>query len=66
MIKTLEVTKEELISQIEEAIEQITEEGKILIDIDENIISDLTKRELDIFAQKAAVLKLIAQIQEDM
>lgn len=66
MIKTLEVTREELIDQIQDAINDIIVDEKILIDIDEKIISDLTTREVHIFAQKAAVLKLIAQIQEDL
>lgn len=66
MIKTLNVNVEEVIKELKQTLEEISVDNKIEIDVSEDLISDLTKREIEVFAKKAAILKLIAKIQEDM
>lgn len=66
MIKTLNVNLEEVIKELKQTLEEISVDNKIEIDVSEDLISDLTKREIEVFAKKAAILKLIAKIQEDM
>lgn len=66
MIKTLNVNLEEVIKELKQTLEEISIDNKIEIDVSEDLISDLTKREIEVFAKKAAILKLIAKIQEDM
>lgn len=66
MIKTYKINKEEVLEDIKQKLDEISVDGDIEIDVDEELVSDLTQRDIEIFVQKAAVLKLMSSIQEDL
>lgn len=66
MIKTYKVDAQFVLDELKEKLDEITVDGMVELDVDEDLIHNLTEREIEIFKQKAAVLKLIAAIQEDM
>lgn len=66
MIKTFTVSKEEIISQVNDKLAEICINNNLEIDVDEDLISNLTQREIEVFTKKAAILNLISALQEDM
>lgn len=66
MIKTFNVSKEDILKQVEEKLDEICVDSNLEIDVDEALISDLAQRDIEVFTKKAALLNLISALQEDM